>query len=68
VAPAAQIPTPPKNFSDTLQQAGLILIETAQTADAPSTPMTPIQPLGRKPKPAHIIVDEPLQMIETKSD
>jgi ribonuclease E len=68
-APAvAHTPMPPKDFSDTLQQAGLILIQTAQTAQAPSTPVAPTQPLGRKPKPAQIIADEPLQMIETKPD
>lgn len=68
-APAvAHAPMPPKDFSDTLQQAGLILIQTAQTAQAPSIPAMPTQPLGRKPKPAQIIADEPLQMIETKPD
>jgi len=64
----AHTPMPPKDFSDTLQQAGLILVETRQTARAPSTPVIPTQPLGRKPKPVQIIVDEPLQMIETKLD
>ncbi|MDO8315438.1 MAG: Rne/Rng family ribonuclease [Rugosibacter sp.] len=66
--PVAHTPTPPKDFSDTLQQAGLILIQTAQTAKAPSALVVPTQPLGRKPKPAQIIADEPLQMIETKPD
>jgi ribonuclease E len=67
-SPIAHTPTPPKDFSDTLQQAGLILIQTAQIAQAPSTPVTPTQPLGRKPKSAQMIADEPLQMIETKPD
>ncbi len=66
--PVAHTPTPPKDFSDTLQQAGLILIQTVQTDKAPSALVTPTQPLGRKPKPAQIIADEPLQMIETKPD
>lgn len=66
--PVAHPPAPATDFSDTLQQAGLILIETKQTNQAPSTLGTPAQPLGRKPKPAPIIADEPLQMIETKLD
>ena len=68
VPPVAHAPTPPKDFSETLQQAGLILIQTAQTDHLSSAPVTPSQPLGRKPKPAPIIADEPLQMIETKPD
>ena len=66
--PIAHPPTPAKDFSDTLQQAGLILIQTAQTAQAPSTPVMPTPPLGRKPKPIQMIANEPLQMIETKPD
>lgn len=65
---AVKAPASTTDFSDTLQQAGLILIQTSQTAHSPSASLIPSQPLGRKPKPAQIIVDEPLQMIETKPD
>jgi ribonuclease E len=51
-----------------LAQAGLVLIET--TSDKPSAvPVEmPQRPLGRKPKPAVVIPEEPLQIIETRRD
>jgi len=72
VAPAAEPPPPqpssPIDLSSTLQQAGLIMIQTASSpATSPDTAAMPPQPLGRKPKPAAVITDEPLQMVETKN-
>lgn len=48
-----------------LSKAGLELVETRPGA-ARSVIEAPAQPLGRKPKPAAIISDEPLIMVETR--
>ncbi len=64
VAEAA--PHRPVDLSAELQQAGLQLIETSRAAAAPVAPPPP-QPLGRKPRMAPAISDEPLQMIETRT-
>jgi len=67
-APVVQAEEPPIDLSASLQQAGLQLIETssdkprAQIETLASTP-----PLGRKPRPAPVIVNEPLEIVETKS-
>ncbi len=65
------VPPAPKpaavDLSGSLQQAGLVLIETSHAAPAADS-FAPAQPLGRKPKPAPVIVNEPLQMVETKND
>jgi ribonuclease E len=59
---------PPIDLSGSLQQAGLVMIETNGDA-APAAPVTaPVQALGRKPRAAAVIVDEPLQIIETKNN
>ncbi|MDD5250827.1 MAG: Rne/Rng family ribonuclease [Rhodocyclaceae bacterium] len=52
-----------------LQQAGLVMIETAADMAAPAAPVaeTP-RLLGRKPKAVAVIASEPLQMVETKHD
>jgi ribonuclease E len=57
----------PVDLSGSLQQAGLVMIETSHSAPAAST-FEPAQPLGRKPKPAPVIANEPLQMVETKNN
>ena len=73
VTPVADpiIVPPPKpaavDLSGSLQQAGLVLIETSHAAP-PADSFAPAQALGRKPKPAPVIVNEPLQMVETKND
>jgi ribonuclease E len=63
------IPAPPAiapvDLSASLQQAGLVMIETSATHPIAETAPPP-QPLGRKPKPMAVIADEPLQMVETK--
>ncbi len=69
VAPTPMAPaTPPANLSASLEQAGLVLIETSSdirpTIEGAATP----QPLGRKPRPPVAIPDEPLQMMETRKD
>jgi ribonuclease E len=43
------------------------MIETSHAAPVADV-FAPAQPLGRKPKPAPVIVNEPLQMVETKHD
>jgi hypothetical protein len=47
-----------------LASAGLVMIETKSGASAPAAVDAPVQ-LGRKPRPAAVIADEPLQMVET---
>jgi hypothetical protein len=46
-----------------------VMIETAAGKAMPSAVVSepPVQ-LGRKPKPAPVIAQEPLQMVETKHD
>jgi ribonuclease E len=67
---AVSAPPPPApvivDVSASLQQAGLVMIETSSTpakvAIALPTPTT----LGRKPKAVATIASEPLQMVETQ--
>ena len=69
-APAAIIPAAPaapEDIDTTLQQAGLVMIQTTGTP-SPVVASVPSQPLGRKPKAAPVIADEPLQMVETRRD
>jgi len=64
VAPAAPLPAVVSDIAVELEKAGLQLVETVTKTAAPI--VVPPQPLGRKPKPAPVIVDEPLQMVETQ--
>ena len=61
------VPPAPVDLTGTLQKVGLELVETSHSAP-PADSFAPAQPLGRKPKPAPVIVNEPLQMVETKND
>ena len=66
----AQAPAEPKaDLSASLEQAGLVLIET-RSGNAPPVPEALItgQPQGRKPRPPVAIPNEPLQMVETRQD
>jgi ribonuclease E len=71
VAEPIIVPPAPKpaavDVKESLQQVGLVMIETSHAAP-PADAFAPAQPLGRKPKPAPVIVNEPLQMVETKHD
>jgi len=51
-----------------LQQAGLVMIETAAGSQVAAAPVVEAPRLGRKPKAPVIIAAEPLQMVETKHD
>jgi hypothetical protein len=66
VATPTPEPVEPIDPSTLLQQAGLVLIETTSASAAPIQQSAPI--VGRKPKPAAIIVNEPLQMVETRNE
>jgi len=57
----------PVDISGSLQQAGLVMIETSNAAPRPAV-SEPAPALGRKPKPAPVIASEPLQMVETKNN
>ncbi len=73
-APAMPMPVPaapvaPKiDLSVSLEQSGLILVETSGNAQPSATSTAPARPLGRKPRPVAIIPSEPLQMVETKAE
>jgi ribonuclease E len=67
IVPAAPKPAPP-DISGSLQQAGLVMIETNHAASSPAMVHDQAPPLGRKPRPAPVIVSEPLQMVETKNN
>jgi hypothetical protein len=66
IVPPAPQPAP-VDVKESLQQVGLVMIETSHAAPA-ANGFAPAQPLGRKPKPATVIASEPLQMVETKRD
>ncbi len=68
VAPVAPVAPPPAeqvDLSTDLQKAGLQLVETSSSA-APVMIAVPAPTLGRKPKAAVVIPDEPLQLVETQ--
>ncbi|MCF8199283.1 MAG: Rne/Rng family ribonuclease [Sulfuritalea sp.] len=65
IVPPAPKPAP-VDLSGSLEKAGLVMIET-QAATQTEATFEPPPVLGRKPKPAQTIPDEPLQLVETKS-
>jgi len=69
VAPAPMVQSAaPANLSASLEQVGLVLIETSSSVRPSVEVAAPPQPLGRKPRPPQAIPDEPLQMMETRKD
>ena len=67
-APAAALaPSAPITLPPATTDSGLIMIETDPSKRATFGSGAPEQPvrLGRKPRPAPVIVDEPLQQVET---
>ena len=66
VRPMASAPAA-VDVSSSLQQAGLVMIETAADAQPIIVEQTPLA-LGRKPKPVIVVPDEPLQLVETKRE
>ena len=69
-APVAPVPPPPAelepiDLSSELQLAGLQLVETSGSA-APVMMAASAPTLGRKPKAAVVIPNEPLQLVETQ--
>jgi hypothetical protein len=68
--PAVQAPVVPVvDVSANLEQAGLVMIETAATRVQSAAPIELPKPqLGRKPKAQVVVADEPLQMVETRHD
>ncbi|HZV53795.1 MAG TPA: Rne/Rng family ribonuclease [Rhodocyclaceae bacterium] len=66
---AEPMPAPVIDVATNLQQAGLVMIETAAGTPRPAPPLEVPQPrLGRKPKASVVVVQEPLQMVETRHD
>ncbi len=66
VVPAASAPAP-VDLSASLQQAGLVMIETS-SATPREQPQPEAPKLGRKPRQAQVVAAEPLQMVETRRD
>jgi ribonuclease E len=67
VPPAPAPEAEPVDLSASLQQAGLVMIETSSTA--PREQALPEAPkLGRKPRQVQVAAAEPLQMVETRRD
>ena len=66
VVPAAPVPAP-VDLSASLQQAGLVMIETS-SATPREQPQPEAPKLGRKPRQAQVVAAEPLQMVETRRD
>ena len=62
----ASIQLPAADLSASLEQAGLVLIETSHSSP-PLQASNPAPKLGRKPRPVAVISDEPLQMVETQN-
>ncbi|MDR1425066.1 MAG: Rne/Rng family ribonuclease [Azoarcus sp.] len=64
------VETPAADLSDTLQNVGLVMIETSSEKKASASDAIPGEPVrrGRKPRPLTVIADEPLQQVETQKD
>ncbi|MEZ5616308.1 MAG: Rne/Rng family ribonuclease [Rhodocyclaceae bacterium] len=63
---AAPAPVKPQvDISIALQESGLVLVETSSEKVPAAVPAEPEIPLGRKPKPAVMISNEPLMQVET---
>jgi ribonuclease E len=56
------------DVSASLQQAGLVMIETSSAQPQLAAIVLPEPALGRKPRAAPTPVSEPLQMVETRRD
>jgi ribonuclease E len=68
VAPPAPI-VAPVDLGASLEQAGLVLIETSgHNHSAPAYAPESAPKLGRKPRPAPVIASEALQMVETRNE
>lgn len=60
-------PSAPIDLGATLSESGLVMIETKPEKVAePSQTDFPPQQLGRRPRPAQVIPDEPMQQVETR--
>ncbi len=67
-APHPIVETKPVDLTTTLESAGLVMVQTSSSGVAASPVVATPQPLGRKPKPAAIVANEPLQMVETRNN
>jgi ribonuclease E len=70
---AAEPPLPvaeatPVDLTATLESVGLVMVQTSSSGVAASPVVATLQPLGRKPKPAAVVANEPLQMVETRNN
>lgn len=56
---------PTKNLDSVVESAGLVWVQTASTSAVIEPEVISRPKAGRKPRPKTVIVDEPLQMVET---
>jgi ribonuclease E len=69
VVPPAPVAEPVVDVAANLEQAGLVMIETAANRAQAAAPIELPKPqLGRKPRAAVVVADEPLQMVETRRE
>ena len=66
VVPPAPAPAP-VDLGASLQQAGLVMIETSNAAPRPMA-VEEAPRLGRKPRQSQVAASEPLQMVETRRE
>jgi ribonuclease E len=66
--PASKQPSAPIDLGTTLSESGLVMIETKQekVQELSQADLSP-QPMGRRPRPAQVIPDEPMQQVETRN-
>ena len=55
----------PANLSETLEASGLVLVETASDKIRPVVVAEPVPVQPRRRKPAVVVSDEPMVMVET---
>jgi ribonuclease E len=65
---AAAPSTSAADLATSLDNAGLVMIETSGNHGHAAIHAPEPQKLGRKPRPAPVIVNEPLQMVETRNE
>ena len=61
-------PAPFVDLSASLEQVGLVMIQTTSGSTQPVAPTEAPIPLGRKPKAPVVVTEQPLQMVETRHD
>ena len=67
-APAAAPPSAPIDLGQTLEESGLVMIETSRDKTASFHSDEPAPALGRRPRAPQVVASEPLQQVETRKE